>query len=181
MRLFNVWTGFWATLLCLVLWRAAYAFHFFGYRPLWEFIQEVGFPFGIIGSAAILASMIYVLRPWNWFPWFSKRLWLRSHALLGLVGPILIEIHGYGKDYGLANWAAMLMWIVALSGFVGLYLRGYLADDVKFQQARALELQSRVEALQFQLAEHRVRLLEVEEEIAPGLRPYRGRRARETG
>jgi hypothetical protein len=165
MRLFNAWTGLWATLLCLVLWRAGYAFHFFGYRPIWQFIQEVGFWCGIIGSVAIVVSMIYVLRRWSWFRWCPKRLWLQSHVFLGLAGPILIEIHSYGKDYGLAGWSAVLMWTVALSGFVGLYLRKYLADDIKLRQAEALELQSRTETLHFQLAEHRIQLLEVREQI----------------
>jgi hypothetical protein len=165
-RLFNAWTGLWATLLSLVLWRAGYAFHFFGFRPIWQFIQEVGFWCGIMGSAAILVSILYSLRQWRWFRRCPKPLWLQSHIFFGLVGPVLIEIHGYGKDYGLAGWAAILMWAVALSGFIGLYLRGYLADDIRSRQTEALELQSRTEALHFQLAEHRVELLDVQEQIA---------------
>jgi hypothetical protein len=115
---------------------------------------------------AILASLLYALRPWSRFRWSSKHRWLQAHTFFGLIGPVLIEIHGYGKDYGLANWAVVLMWTVALSGFVGLYLRSYLAEDVKSRQAQALELQSRIEGLHLQLAEHRVQLLEVQEQIA---------------
>ncbi len=164
--LFHAGTALVATILFLICWRAGYAMHFFGWRPLWRFIETFRLLLGWLGLSAIVLSMIYSARRLNWISWGSLRFWMKVHVWLGLIGPALIEIHGYGKNYGVAGWSDLLMWLVALSGFVGLYLRSFLAEDLKLRRDQIADLQGHIQDLNFRLAEHRVRLLEVQEQIA---------------
>jgi hypothetical protein len=162
---FNAGTSLVLTLSFLIIWRVFYACHFFRIRPIWIFIEDVTLWAGILGTLAIVFSMTFYLKRKNWIRFGSTRFWMKTHVVLGLAGPVLIEIHGYGKNYGIAGWAALLMWIVALSGFVGLYLRGFLTEDLKFRRERILEFHGRIEELHWGLAEQRVVLLELQEEI----------------
>ena len=162
---FNAWTALCLTLFFLVGWRVFYAYHFFGIRPVWIFIEDVTLDAGILGTIAIVLSMTFSLRRRNWIRLGSTRFWMKTHTTLGLAGPALIEIHGYGKNYGIAGWSDLLMWTVALSGFVGLYLRGYLSEDLKFRRERILDFHGRIEELRRGLAEQRLALQELQEEI----------------
>ena len=162
---FNAWTSLCLTLLFLVLWRVCYAYHFFRIRPVWLFIEDVTLLAGYLGTLAIVLSMAFSLKRKHWLRWGSPRFWMKTHVVLGLLGPVLIEIHGYGKNYGIAGWCDLLMWAVALSGFVGLYLRGYLNEDLKFRRERIIEFHGRIEELRRELAEKRVALQQLEKEI----------------
>jgi hypothetical protein len=162
-KFFNAKAYFWMFLLFLISWRVGYAMHFFRYRPVWVFIQAVSLWFGILGTGAIILSMTYSLRRMDWIRWGSKRFWLNVHVLLGLIGPVMIEIHGYGKNFGIAGWSSILMWAAALSGFAGLYLKSCLAEDITEQRAERAALQKRIDELRFQLAEQRVNMLEIHE------------------
>ena len=159
----NAKSGFWMFLLLLFFWRVGYAMHFFGLRPVWVFIQSVSLWFGILGIAAIIFSMAFSLQRMKWVPWGSKKFWLKVHVVLGLVGPVMIEIHGYGKSFGIAGWSSILMWAAALSGFTGLYLKSCMAEDITEQRAERASLQQRIDELRFQLAEQRVNQLEIHE------------------
>ena len=160
---FNAKAGFWRFLLFLVFWRLGYALHFFGFRPLWLFIQTVSPSFGFLGVGAILLSMVFSLVRLKLVRWGSKKFWLKVHVYLGLAGPVLIEVHGYGKNFGVAGWSALLMWAAALSGFTGLYLKSCMAEDITEQRAERAALQERIDALRFRLAEQRVNQMEVHE------------------
>jgi hypothetical protein len=109
--------------------------------------------------------MAFSLKRKNWIRFGSTRFWMKAHVILGLVGPVLIEIHGYGKNYGIAGWSALLMWVVALSGFIGLYLRGYLNEDLKFRRERIIDFHRRIEELRRGLEEKRLALQRLQEEI----------------
>ena len=150
--LFHAGTALIATVLFLILWRAGYAMHFFGWRPLWRFIETFRLLLGWLGLSAIVLSMIYSARRLNWISWGSLRFWMKAHVWLGLIGPALVEIHGYGKNYGVAGWSDLLMWLVALSGFVGLYIRGFLAEDLKLRSDQIADLQGHIHDLNDRLA-----------------------------
>ncbi len=162
-KFFNAKAYFWMIVLFFILWRVGYAMHFFACRPVWVFIQAVSLWFGILGTGAIILSMTYSLRRMDWIRWGAKKFWLKVHVVLGLIGPIMIEIHGYGKNFGIAGWSSILMWAAALSGFAGLYLRSCLAEDITEQRGERAALQKRIDELRFQLAEHRVNQLEIHE------------------
>ncbi|MEW6364070.1 MAG: hypothetical protein AB1714_05470 [Acidobacteriota bacterium] len=157
--------GLVSTLLFLVMWRIGYAYRFWSYRPLWVFVQTTHIWAGVLGTICILLSMSYSLGRRKWLPWGSARFWLSLHTVLGLAGPVLIEIHGYGKSYGIAGLAGILMWIVSLSGFVGLYLRRGLKRTVEERQERRRQLESEIETLSLRLAERHVSTMEVHELI----------------
>lgn len=160
---FTAKTYFWMFLLFLLFWQVGYSMHFFGFRPIWVFIQRVSLWSGILGAGAIILCMAFSLQRLNWLRFGSKKFWLKVHVVLGLVGPVMIEIHGYGKNFGIAGWSSLLMWAAALSGFTGLYLRSCLAEDIAEQLAERSALQKRIDELRFQLAEQRVNQLEVHE------------------
>ena len=162
---FNAWTALCLTLLFLITWRVLYAYHFFKIRPVWLFLESVTLWAGILGTLAIVLSMTFYLRRKNWIRFGSNRFWMKTHVILGLAGPVLIEIHGYGKNYGIAGWSALLMWMVALSGFIGLYLRGYLSDDLKFRREQISVFHRRIEELRRGLTEKRLVLQGLQEEI----------------
>jgi len=162
-KIFNAKTSFWMFLLFLVFWRVGYALHFFQLRPVWVFIQTASFWFGLLGTVAIILSMGISLQRMNVIRTGSKKFWLKFHVILGLAGPVMIEIHGYGKVFGIAGWSSTLMWATAMSGFVGLYLKSCLAEDITEQRAERVSLQKRIDELRFQLAEQRVNQLEIHE------------------
>ena len=162
-KFFNAKMYFWMFLIFLIFWRVGYAMHFFECHPLWVFIQTVSLWFGVLGCGAIILSMTYSLRRMDWINWGSKKFWLKVHVVLGLIGPVMIEIHGYGKNFGIAGWSSVLMWAAALSGFAGLYLRSCLAEDITEQRGERAALQTRIDELRFQLAEQRVNQLEIHE------------------
>ncbi len=162
-KIFNAKAYFWMFLLFLVFWRVGYVLHFFQLRPVWVFIQAASFWFGLLGTAAIILSMGISLQRMNVIRWGTKKFWLKFHVVLGLVGPVMIEIHGYGKNFGIAGWSSTLMWATALSGFAGLYLKSCLAEDITEQRAERVSLQKRIDELRFELAEQRVNQLEIHE------------------
>lgn len=160
---FNAKAYFWMFLLFLITWRVGYSRQFFGIRPVWVFIQSFGYWLGILGTLAIVICMAFSLHRMHWFSFGSKKFWLKIHTVLGLVGPVMIEIHGYGKHFGVAGWSSLLMWAAALSGFAGLYLKSCMAEDIAEQRAERSLLQARIDELRFQLAEQRVNQLEIHE------------------
>lgn len=165
MKRLHPWKALLSTLLFLVLWRVGYAFQFCNYRPLWVFIHTTRIWTGVLGALCIVLSMSYSLNRRKVLRWGSVRFWLGLHTVLGLAGPVLIELHSYGKSYGVAGLAMILMWIVSLSGFAGLYLRGGLTRTIEEHQERRRQLESEIERLRFRLAEHRVNTIEVHEVI----------------
>lgn len=163
---FNAWTSLMLTLLFLVLWRICYSRHFFGIRPVWLFIEDATLAAGILGTLAIVLSLAFSLKRRGLIRFGSMRLWMRTHVGLGLIGPALIELHGYGKNYGIAGWADLLMWTVALSGFVGMNLRRYLTEELKLRREQIAEFKAQIEVRRGELEESRAALAGVQEEIA---------------
>lgn len=162
-KFFSAKAYFWIFLFLLVFWRVGYSMNFFEFRPIWVFIQTFSLWFGILGTLAIILSMTFSLRRMEWIRWGSKKFWLQVHVVLGLIGPVMIEIHGYGDYFGIAGWASIFMWTAALSGFAGLYLKSCLAEDIAEQRGERATLQKRIDELRFQLAEQRVNQLEIHE------------------
>ena len=85
---------------------------------------ERGHAFGIVGSAMMIAMLLYTAR--KRIPWMRRlgptRLWLRFHIFCGIFGPLLVILHTSFKVQGLVALSFWSMIIVALSGFVGRYL-----------------------------------------------------------
>ncbi len=81
---------------------------------------------GYLGASAMLASVLYSLRTRvrrcaNWGP---PSVWLSAHIWLGLVGGTLATYHTAFKLDRWAGIAAVLIWIVVATGFVGRFVYG---------------------------------------------------------
>ncbi len=175
---FNASTSLVLTLLFLVLWRFFYTRHFFGIRPVWLFIEDTTLAAGILGTLFMALSMGISLKRRELIRVGSVRFWMRTHLTLGLVGPALIELHGYGKNYGIAGWADLLMWTVALSGFVGMNLRGYLTEELKFRRGKLDAFKLQIDGQRDELEGKRTALAGLHAEIA-GLGSHTGVAAHE--
>lgn len=108
------------TTVLVFLWHLGYKLHFFNYEPLWHVIHLTQLWTGWLGSFLILLSLGYSLRKRKIILWGSVTSWMNAHMLLALMGSFIITFHCYGKLYGIAALAYILMWIVTLSGFFGM-------------------------------------------------------------
>jgi len=113
-------------------WRTEAAFEhrgFYGATPM-------GHTLGILGSVLIVLSQAYSLRKRvKWVRWGKQRTWLAGHMVLGLVGPLLVELHGWRDFWGVAGLTRLALWAVVLSGVLGAYLYtripATIADDAR--------------------------------------------------
>lgn len=88
--------------------------------------RGIGHWFGYIGTAAMLASVLYTLRTRfeRFKNWGSQTGWLSAHLWLGFVGATLVTYHAAFKLDRWASIACYLMWIVIITGAVGRYVFG---------------------------------------------------------
>lgn len=94
--------------------------------------RGIGHWFGYIGTALMLASVLYTLRNRvNRFRnWGSKTGWLSAHLWLGFTGATLVTYHAAFKLDRWASIACYLMWLVIVTGAVGRYAFGRVHSAV---------------------------------------------------
>ena len=87
----------------------------------------------MLGIALYAVLFLYPIRKrWRWLGSIGKtRHWLDFHVLVGITAPILITFHASFKLRGLAGMAYWIMMAVALSGFIGRYMREPTARRAK--------------------------------------------------
>ncbi len=84
-----------------------------------------GLGMGVLGTFVMLASMIYLLRKYQYrgFQWGSVKGWLNFHILFGLLGPFMVLYHSSFKPVSALGILSMgSMMIVVVSGIAGRYL-----------------------------------------------------------
>lgn len=78
---------------------------------------------GILGGILMLLSMGYSIKKRTRLVKIGrKKTWLSWHAFLGLIGPVLVELHSGPSFYGIGGLTRAAMWLVVLSGIAGRYL-----------------------------------------------------------
>ena len=84
----------------------------------------VGHGIGVLGFILmLLAETLYSIRKrLTDARWGSTAAWLRSHIVMGLVGPYMVLLHTSIKFQGLAGLAMLLTGVVVVSGVAGRYL-----------------------------------------------------------
>jgi hypothetical protein len=97
---------------------------------------SVGLPLGYIGFFLFLILFLYPLRlRWAWLGrQGSSRHWLDFHALIGVIGPLVITFHSSFKFGGLAGVAYWIMILVALSGLAGRYIYSQIPRTLNYAE-----------------------------------------------
>lgn len=101
----------------------------------------VGYALGIAGTVLMLLLGLYPLRKKVRLMrrWIPIRYWFTGHLIIGILGPTLVVLHANFR-LGSVNSATVLIstLLVAVSGFVGLYLYTKLHCDL-FEQVTTLK------------------------------------------
>lgn len=129
---------------------------------------------GVAGTFLIFVTEVgYTYRKLGIIQLGSVRIWLRTHILIGILGPAIIIWHTGLNFYGFAGWLAGLTVVVVISGFIGRYIYRLIPRTSKGQ---ALSLQD-MEAESATLATRLQVLLQASPEAARlvgALRDYLG-------
>ena len=115
----------------------------------------VGHGLGIVGTAFVLLTLLYVMRK------KIKRLsrvgtmkgWLEFHIFCGIFGPILVTLHTTLKFNGIVSVAYWSMVLVVLSGFVGRYLFVRIPKTLRGKELDRTDLEQRAAELRDELLE----------------------------
>jgi hypothetical protein len=110
-------------------------------RLAWAGVEEVvtyrsgrglGHWLGYIGTALMLASLLYSLRTrTRWFEhWGRRPTWLSWHLWIGFAGAVLVTYHSALKLDRWASIACYLMWGVIMTGALGRYVYGKVQSGV---------------------------------------------------
>ncbi len=109
----------------------------------------VGVNLGILGVFLFLLIFLYPLR--KKISWLARRgsakHWLDFHVVIGMAAPVLIAFHASFKFHGIAGMAFWIMFLVALSGFVGRYLYAQIPRSINAAELSLRELASQEEEL----------------------------------
>ena len=114
----------WYALIAIVAVTALYAFASVQASALPRASSLIGHGIGIAGFILMLATVtLYSLRKLRSDArWGSTAVWLKSHMVMGLVGPYMVLLHTSMKFNGLAGLAMLLTVVVVISGLVGRYI-----------------------------------------------------------
>lgn len=109
----------------------------------------VGVKLGILGVVLFLLIFLYPLR--KKIPWLARKgtatHWLDFHVVLGMTAPVLIAFHASFKFHGIAGMAFWIMFLVAVSGFVGRYLYAQIPRSINAAELSLRELAAQQEEL----------------------------------
>lgn len=120
--------------IALTIWGRDYYFADLGARlrhpdhALLRSSGTLGLALGVAGFALFLFMWLYVARKSvKWLAWTGPvGSWLRIHAIVGLVLPILVAVHAGWRFDGLIGLGYFAMTIVSLSGIIGRYLYAHI-------------------------------------------------------
>jgi len=98
------------------------------YHALLRPSGTIGLSLGIAGFALFAFMWMYVARKAvKWLAWTGAvGSWLRIHAIVGLVLPLLVAVHAGWRFDGLIGLGYFAMAIVSLSGIIGRYLYAHI-------------------------------------------------------
>jgi hypothetical protein len=123
-KLFGRSPELWYALIAIVAVTALYAFAYVQASALPRASSLIGHGIGIVGFILMLATVtLYSLRKLRSDArWGGTAVWLKSHMVMGLVGPYMVLLHSAMKFNGLAGLAMLLTVVVVISGLVGRYI-----------------------------------------------------------
>ena len=111
--------------------QIGYLCHYWESRLVWKVIHRFAHAAGWIGLGAMALSLLYIPRKRKWFEWGKLRIWYRFHVILGMVGPLFVIFHSYGKYYGIGGMALLTMWLVLATGIVGHFLYHRMPEEIR--------------------------------------------------
>jgi len=161
------WLQVWlVAIACTVLLIAvaAYGFDYYwldaadrAYSPKHPILRPsgtLGVKLGILGVVLFLLIFLYPLR--KKIQWLARKgtakHWLDFHVVLGMTAPVLIAFHASFKFHGIAGMAFWIMFLVALSGFVGRYLYAQIPRSINTAELSLRELAAQEDELTRMLA-----------------------------
>ncbi len=120
--------------IALTIWGREYYFADLGVRlrhPFHALLRPtgpLGLSLGIAGFVLFAFMWLYVARKSvKWLAWTGPvGSWLRIHAIVGLVLPVLVAVHAGWRFDGLIGLGYFAMTIVSLSGIIGRYLYAHI-------------------------------------------------------
>ncbi len=123
-KLFGRSPELWYALIAIVAVTALYAFAYVQAGAFPRASSLIGHGIGIVGFILMLLTVsLYSLRKLRSdASWGTTAVWLKSHMVMGLVGPYMVLLHSAMKFNGLAGLAMLLTVVVVVSGLVGRYI-----------------------------------------------------------
>ncbi len=114
----------WLALLAMLLITGLYGAVYVSTQAIPPAYELFGHGIGIIGFILMLMTeTLYSLRKRSRsVKWGKMSTWLRSHIVMGLVGPFMVLLHTSWKFNGLAGATTLLTVIIVVSGFIGRYI-----------------------------------------------------------
>jgi hypothetical protein len=131
----------------------------------------IGLTLGILGTAAILATLVYSLRKRFvfWGRVGSLRGWMTWHILAGIAGPCMILFHSaFAPSSAIGLLAFAAMWVAVASGFVGRYIHVHLPKAVDGRELEFDDIRSRLSQYRRKLISLGVDESLLPEETRPG-------------
>ena len=107
----------------------------------------IGLSLGILGTAAILATLVYSLKKRFvfWGRVGSLRGWMTWHILAGIAGPCMILFHSsFAPSSAIGLLAFGAMWVAVASGFVGRYIHVHLPKAADGRELEFDDIRSRL-------------------------------------
>lgn len=111
-------------------------------------------------------SLLYIPRSKKWFTLGKVRTWYQFHVLTGLLGPMLIFFHAYGKYYGVGGLTLAAVWMVMATGVIGHYLRRRLPEEVQNRVGRHSEQIVFIEELEKQAERYAIEMRRLTSELS---------------
>lgn len=129
----------WYALFAIVVVTALYAFASVQASALPRASSLIGHGIGIVGFILMLLTVtLYSLRKLRSDArWGTTAVWLKSHMVMGLVGPYMVLLHTAMKFNGLAGLAMLLTVVVVVSGLVGRYIYTRVPRTIEEGEAAA--------------------------------------------
>ena len=142
----------WILILAIIALHLGYLFHFGNSRLIWGFIHHTNFICGWLGSIVMLLSLLYIPRKRKLFTWGKLHSWYNFHVATGMLGPILIFFHSYGKYNGLGGLALTCMWIVFFTGVIGYYIYRSLNQEIEHKMRCREDVLRNLDAIEQKVA-----------------------------
>jgi len=143
----------WSLVLAIIALHLGYLFHFNNSPLVWSFIHHTNFVCGWLGSILMLLSLLYIPRKQKLFTWGKVHSWYNFHIAAGLLGPILIFFHSYGKYNGFGGLALICMWIVFFTGVIGYYIYRRLNEEIEYKMKLREKILRKLDEIDKKMAE----------------------------
>lgn len=96
---------------------------------------------GNLGALLILSGMIYSIRKRFDIRIGSPVFWLVYHRWASVIGLVLVLVHSEGRLYGIAGLSIIMMMVITVSGFTGLFIYTRIPRDRMGKESKLVDLE----------------------------------------